>query len=101
MSYPNNECGECPVWLAIGEECGTSWRDAIAKYCTKCKIFTNQKFVRHIPTRCCYPLEDDGKTVIIAGTYLTPKIDGEVFWEYVDRYIPKIVVPSDPYANHK
>ena len=60
----------------------------------------NKKFVKHIPSGCCYPLEDDGKTVIICGARLTPEIDGNIFWEYVDEYIEKIVIPSDPYAAH-
>lgn len=59
------------------------------------------KYVRHIPTQCCYKLEDDGKTVIICGAHLTPKIDGKIFWEYVDEYVEKVVVASDPYANHR
>jgi hypothetical protein len=44
-------------------------------------------------------LEADGKTVIICGAHLTPKIDGK-FWEYVDRYIEKIAQPSDPFGGH-
>ena len=102
MSYPNNECGECEVWLNLGE-CNVlpDIRTAIDKHCKNCKVFLNQKFVRHIPSQCCYPIEEDGKTVIIAGARLTPEIDGKIFWEYVDEYTPKIVVPSDPYANHK
>lgn len=59
------------------------------------------KYVVHIPTNCCYPLEADGKTVIISGAHLMPKIDGEVFWKYTDEYFEKEVVPSDPHANHK
>ena len=59
------------------------------------------KYVRHIPTQCCYKLEDDGKTVIICGAHLTPEIDGKIFWEYTDEFNEKIVVASDPYANHK
>ena len=58
------------------------------------------QYVRHIPTQCCYPLEDDGKTVIICGAHLEPKIDGKIFWEYVDKYYPKEVKPSNPFAKH-
>jgi hypothetical protein len=58
------------------------------------------QYVRHIPTQCCYPLEEDGKTVIICGAKLTPEIDGKIFWEYTDSYVEKIIKPVDPYANH-
>ena len=54
------------------------------------------KYVVHIPTNCCYELEPDGKTVIICGAHLTPKIDGETFWRYSDVYFEKVVVPVDP-----
>lgn len=100
MSYPNNNCGECPVWLALGEQEGITVFDGIGTYCVKCRVFNTQKFVRHIPSQCCYPLEPDGKTVIICGASLQPKIDGKIFWEYTDKYVKKVVVPSDPYANH-
>lgn len=63
---------------------------------------TNSKnFVQHIPTDCCYPLEPDGKTVIICGAHITPKIDGEVFWRYIDKFVEKVVTPSDPYSKHR
>ena len=97
MSYPNNQCGSCSVWLACGEPEGVSRMRAISEYCSKCKLFNNQKFVRHIPTQCCYPLEDDDKTVIICGAHMTPEVDGKIFWEYVDAYVEKIVVPVDPF----
>lgn len=58
-----------------------------------------QKFVRHIPSQTCYPLEEDGKTVIICGAHLTPEIDGKIFWEYVDKFIPKEIKPSNPFHN--
>lgn len=58
------------------------------------------KYARHIPTQCCYLLEDDGKTVIICGAHLEPRIDGKIFWEYVDKYEEKIVTPSNLYVNH-
>jgi hypothetical protein len=37
---------------------------------------------------------------MICGCDLKPKIDGKIFWEYVDEYIEKVAQPSDPYANH-
>lgn len=58
-------------------------------------------YLRHIPTQCCYLLEPDGETVIICGAHLKPKVDGKIFWEYTDEYVEKVVVPSNPYANHK
>lgn len=38
MKFPNYECGECPVWLAI---CGdaVSFTDAIDKHCSKCGLY--------------------------------------------------------------
>lgn len=98
MSYPSNECGECPVWLAMDEMEGNPRFECIGKYCTKCKIFNAQKFVKHIPTQCCYALEADGKTVIICGASFIPAIDNK-FWEYVDKYTVKIPTPVDPYHN--
>ncbi|MBO5711427.1 MAG: hypothetical protein J6R47_01180 [Acholeplasmatales bacterium] len=94
MSYPNNNCGECPVWLAMD-----TLNDKIeltGKCCTKCKIFTEQRFIRHIPSKTCYPLEPDGETVIICGCILKPIIDGDIFWEYVDSYYYKPPTPVDP-----
>lgn len=98
MSYPNNNCGSCNVWLAMNEPEGVSRMVAIDEYCCNCDLFKNQKFIRHIPTQCCYPIEADGK-VIICGADLCPAIDN-IFWEYVDTYVSKKVEPSDPYANH-
>ena len=57
------------------------------------------KYVLHIPSGCCYPLEPNGKTVIICGTQLEPKIDGEIFWKYIDEYVEKVAKPSDPFAS--
>ena len=91
---PNNHCGECPVWLAIELD---NFDELSEKHCKKC--FAAQ-YVVHIPTGCCYPLEPEGKTVIICGAHLTPKIDGKVFWRYSDVFVEKIVKPSDPFANH-
>lgn len=100
MRYPSNECGECFAWLALEEPEGMSREVAYRDYCSKCKLFQSQKFVKHIPSQCCFPLEDDGVSVYICGARLQPKIDGKIFWEYVDTYIHKIIKPSDPYANH-
>ena len=100
MKYPNNTCGECPTWLAFGEPESTNKNTSIYEHCAGCELFNSQKFVRHISTQCCYPLEDDGKTVIICGAHLTPEIDNK-FWEYVDKDVEKVVVASDPYANHR
>ena len=36
MNYPNNDCGECPVWLAIGED--ITKEEAINKYCNYCPL---------------------------------------------------------------
>lgn len=58
----------------------------------------SKKIVRHIPTQCCFYTEEDGETVIICGAHLTPKIDGKIFWEYVDEFVEKEIKPSDPYA---
>lgn len=59
------------------------------------------KYLQHIPTGCCYPIEPDGKTVIICGAHLTPKVDGKIFWRYTNEYFKKELKPSDPYKNHK
>lgn len=61
----------------------------------------SKKIVRHIPTKCCYYTEDDGETVIICGARLTPKIDGKIFWEYMDKFVEKEIKPNDPYAIHR
>ena len=37
MRYPNNNCGECPTWLAIDEPEGIPKKEAIEKYCSKCE----------------------------------------------------------------
>ena len=57
---------------------------------------TPTKYVRHIPTQCCYEIDDEG-IVRICGAELHPEIDGSVFWEYVDQYIEKVVTPSNPF----
>ena len=100
MSYPSNKCGECPAWLSIGESEGVIKEKTISDYCINCKVFLSQKFVKHIPTQCCYPLEDDGKTVVICGARLAPEIDNK-FWEYTDKYVVKMPTPSDPYAKYR
>ena len=98
MSYPNNDCGECAGWLAFGE---INKEKLVRTYCMNCKIFKEQRFIRHIPSGCCYPLEEDNKTVIICGAYLTPNIDGKVFWEYTDKYEQKVLTPSNPHHSTK
>ena len=95
-SLPSNWCGECPVWLAQGDMEGLAIYESMATYCTKCHLFTNQQFIRHIPSGAVYPLEPDGKTIIICGADLSPTPDG-VFWEYVDKYEYRRPVPVDPY----
>ena len=57
---------------------------------------TPTKYVRHIPTQCCYEISEDG-TVLICGAELHPVIDGKIFWEYVDHYMEKVVKPSDTF----
>ena len=86
--YPDNDCGECPVWLADAES---------DEHCANCSA--QSKYVVHIPTNTCHKLEPDG-TVVICGAVLKPKVDGEVFWRYSDVYFEKVVVPVDPRANH-
>ena len=87
--YPNNYCGECPVFLEGANS---------DELCAACP--SRPLYVIHIPSGCCYPLEPDGKTVIICGAHLTPEIDGKVFWRYSRKYVEKVVVPTDPFANH-
>ncbi len=55
------------------------------------------KYLKHIPTQCCYPLESDGKTVIISGAHITPDVDGKIFWEYTNEYVEKVAKPSNPF----
>lgn len=86
--YPDNHCGECSVWLADAEG---------GAECDACIANMAPKYVIHIPTGCCYPLEPDGKTVIISGAHLTPEIDGKVFWKYSYVYFEKEVVPTNPF----
>lgn len=59
------------------------------------------KYVMHIPTQCCYTLEPDGETVVISGARLKIRVDGEIFWKYVDAPIEKKVVATDPFAAGK
>ena len=106
MSYPNNNCGECSIWFAIGEDITKA--EALNRYCNHCPANyqikeepMKHKYLRHIPSGACYPLESDGKTIIIRDVCLTPEVDGKIFWEYVDEYTEKIAKPSNPYANHK
>ena len=60
----------------------------------------SKKIVRHIPSQCCYYTEEDSKTVIICGADLHPNIDG-VIWEYVDKFVEKEIVPSNPHIIQK
>ncbi len=39
MKYPNNHCGECPVWLAMWETDDFGYEYAIEKYCMKCPVY--------------------------------------------------------------
>ena len=59
------------------------------------------KYIKHIPTQCCYKLEADGKTIEICGCRMQPEVDGKIFWEYTDEYVEKVVTPSDPYARYR
>ena len=59
------------------------------------------RYIKHIPSQCCYKLEDDGKTIEISGVRMQPIVDGKTFWEYTDEYVEKVAVASDPYANHR
>lgn len=36
---PNNNCGECPVWLAAGEIGGPNLAAARRDYCSKCDLW--------------------------------------------------------------
>lgn len=57
----------------------------------------SKKIVRHIATDYYYYTEEDGKTIIICGARLTPKLDGKL-WEEVSEYKEKIITCVDPYA---
>lgn len=57
------------------------------------------KYLKHIPTQCCYPLEPDGKTIIICGAKLTPVVDGKIFWEYANEYTEKVPEPADMFSR--
>ena len=39
---PDNNCGECIVWLALGEDGGITREEAIEKHCYKCQVFKNK-----------------------------------------------------------
>ena len=99
MRYPCNECGECVAWLALEEPDGISREVAYRDYCSNCELFQSQKFVQHIPSGCCYPLEDDG-SVYICGANFKPIIDGKIFWKYVDKYVHKEVIPANPFHGN-
>lgn len=38
--YPNSECGDCPVRLAIGGVNGITATEARERYCFRCRIYT-------------------------------------------------------------
>lgn len=59
------------------------------------------KYVKHIPTQCCYPLKEDGKTIEICGALLQPVVDGKIFWEYTEEYTEKVIEPTDPYGGNR
>lgn len=94
MSYPNNECGSCPAWLSVNTSYDVS--HIISTTCKDCNLFNSQKFVCHIPSGCCYPLEDDGKTITTCGASLTPTIDG-IVWKYTDKFTYKEIKPVNPF----
>jgi hypothetical protein len=52
-----------------------------------------KKYIKHIPTQCCYELGPDGKTITICGCRMQPVVDGKPFWEYTDEYTEKVVAP--------
>lgn len=101
MNYPSNECGECSVWLALGESEGISRAQAISEHCSKCELYKQHRYLRHIPTQCCYEILDEYDTIEICGVRLRPVVDEVVFWEYTDKYVEKVITPSDPYANNR
>ena len=90
MNKPNMNCGECPCWLAFCESETTDEQNrAILEHCKICSPVPPTLYLRHIPTQSCYPLEEDGKTIIICGVHMTPQVDGKIFWEYTDEYTEK------------
>ena len=36
---PNNNCGECGIWLAFDEPEGLTAEEAFEKYCSKCEVW--------------------------------------------------------------
>ena len=59
--YPNNNCGECPGWLALGEDNGPqSVNDLIKAMCYKCPLYTSQKYGDSVYLGCGQ-YADDGQ----------------------------------------
>ena len=95
-------CRTLELIYMLGYDSGFTNPD-IAELVSDIKAFVEPekpKYIVHIPSGCCYPLEADGKTVIICGAELQPTVDGEIFWRYSDEYFEKEIIPSDPYAGH-
>ena len=40
MNLPNYECGECSVWLAVGNSEG--YTDAVEQHCSKCGLYREE-----------------------------------------------------------
>lgn len=57
------------------------------------------KYLKHIPTQCCYEILDEDGTIEICGARMQPKVDGEIFWEYTNEYVEKVVAPSNPFKR--
>jgi hypothetical protein len=51
--YPNNNCGECPGWLAFGEDGGPqSKEELINVMCKDCYIYNQQRYGDHTCVSC-------------------------------------------------
>ena len=57
------------------------------------------KYLKHIPTQCCYEILDEEGTICICGAYMKPNVDGKIFWEYTNEYIEKKIEASDPFKR--
>ena len=43
--YPNNNCGECPGWLALGEDGGPQTKEELINVmCCNCYTYKHQKY---------------------------------------------------------
>ena len=61
QQYPNNNCGECPGWLALGEDNGPrDVSDLIETMCYKCPLYTSQKYGDSVCLGCGQ-YADDGQ----------------------------------------